>query len=90
MKLRHFCMITVLLLIVTKPAYAYLDGGTGSVIVQMLFAGVAGLLALLKLYWEKCKNFYRRIKCWMTGKPYQAPQQSTTSSTEDQHHDTKR
>ncbi|MFN7096680.1 MAG: hypothetical protein ACK4PR_03875 [Gammaproteobacteria bacterium] len=52
-------LIIAILMLVTAPAYAYLDSGTGSVIIQMLFAGVAGLLAILKMYWEKCKAGWR-------------------------------
>jgi hypothetical protein len=90
MKIRQLLIITALLLLITKPAYAYLDGGTGSVIVQMLFAGLAGLIALMKLYWEKCKNFFRRLIALITGKPYKVSPPAMTPSTEDQHHDTKR
>ena len=37
----------------TSPAWAYLDPGTGSIILQMLLGGVAGLLLAGKLYWHK-------------------------------------
>lgn len=48
------------LALISAPAYAYLDSGTGSVVIQLFFAGVAGFLAIVKLYWEKIKNFCRR------------------------------
>lgn len=41
----------------TEPAWAYLDPGTGSLILQSLIAGVAGLLVVGRLYWAKLKNF---------------------------------
>ncbi|MCT7378426.1 hypothetical protein [Chelativorans salis] len=34
-------------------AYAYLDAGTGSMILQVLLGGIAGLLIAGKLYWHK-------------------------------------
>jgi hypothetical protein len=34
-------------------AQAYLDPGTGSIVLQVLAAGVFGLLFLLKTYWRK-------------------------------------
>ncbi|MCR4264709.1 hypothetical protein [Nitratireductor sp. ZSWI3] len=37
----------------TSGAYAYLDGGTGSMILQVLLGGVAGLAVVGKLYWHK-------------------------------------
>ena len=45
-----------------SPVYAYLDGGTGSVIVQGLFAGIAGFLAIIKLYWQNLKSFVNRLR----------------------------
>jgi hypothetical protein len=36
-------------------AWAYLDPGTGSFILQMLLGGVAGMLVVVRLYWEKLK-----------------------------------
>ena len=37
----------------TSSAWAYLDPGTGSIILQVLLGGVAGLLLTGKLYWHK-------------------------------------
>ncbi len=44
---------------ITTPAYAYLDPGTGSMLVQMLLGGVAGVLVVGKLYWTRIKEFFR-------------------------------
>ena len=40
-----------------EPAYAYLDPGTGSMILQLLIGGVAGALVVGKLYYVKIKTF---------------------------------
>lgn len=37
----------------TSSAHAYLDPGTGSIILQVLLGGVAGLALAAKLYWHK-------------------------------------
>ena len=37
----------------TSTAHAYLDPGTGSIILQVLLGGVAGLTLACKLYWQK-------------------------------------
>ena len=37
----------------TSTAHAYLDLGTGSIILQVLLGGVAGLTLACKLYWQK-------------------------------------
>lgn len=36
---------------------AYLDPGTGSLIVQMIIAGIASALLALKIYWRNFKSF---------------------------------
>ena len=43
------------------PAFAYLDPGTGSIILQGLIAGIAGALVVGKLYWERIKQFFARL-----------------------------
>lgn len=45
------------MLCLTTPAYAYLDPGTGSILLQGLLAGVASAIAVLKLYWRRIKQF---------------------------------
>ena len=42
----------------TSPAYAYLDPGTGSMLVQGLIGGVAVVMSFLSLYWQKVKAFF--------------------------------
>ena len=37
----------------TTGAHAYLDAGTGSMILQVLLGGAAGLAIAGKLYWHK-------------------------------------
>ncbi len=37
----------------TSTVHAYLDPGTGSVILQVLLGGAAGLMLVGKLYWQK-------------------------------------
>ncbi len=42
---------------VPAPAYAYLDPGTGSMLLQLLLGGVAGALVIGKLYWARVTSF---------------------------------
>jgi hypothetical protein len=37
------------------PAYAYIDPGTGGMLVQLVTGGVAGLIVLAKLYWHRIR-----------------------------------
>jgi hypothetical protein len=39
------------------PAYAYLDPGSGSIILQSLLAGIATAAALVSLSWQRLKAF---------------------------------
>ena len=42
----------------TSPAYAYLDPGTGSMLLQGLIGGIAASIAFLSIYWQKVKAFF--------------------------------
>lgn len=46
----------------TRPAYAYLDPGTGSMILQILLGGIAGALTFGKFYWKTLKEKFTRKK----------------------------
>jgi hypothetical protein len=41
----------------TEPAWAYLDPGTGSMMLQLLLGGVAGAMVVGKLYWHRFRGF---------------------------------
>jgi hypothetical protein len=42
----------------TSPAQAYLDPGSGSMLLQLLLGGVAGAVVVLKLYWQRLLHFF--------------------------------
>lgn len=48
----------VILMSIAVPAHAYLDPGTGSMILQGLLAGIAGALVVGRLYWMRVKQFF--------------------------------
>lgn len=39
-------------------AHAYLDPGAGSVLLQILLGGVAGLLVVIRLWWRNLLAFF--------------------------------
>lgn len=51
----------------TTPAHAYLDPGTGSLILQALIAGIAAALAAVKIFWLKITIFFGKIKSAFSG-----------------------
>ena len=59
MKLYFF--LALLTLCINTKAYAYLDPGAGSSILQLILAFLAGLGAFLSLYWSKFKYFVGKI-----------------------------
>ena len=48
-------------------AYAYLDPGTGSIIVQGIIGAIAGGLVVGRMYWHKFKSFFSRAKAGTAG-----------------------
>jgi len=55
-----FYNIIAIFLIITN-AYAYLDPGTGSFILQAIIGFLAALSAGFLYYWTKVKNFFLRL-----------------------------
>jgi hypothetical protein len=43
----------------TCPAHAYLDPGTGSLILQVILGGIAGIAILGKLFWNRFKALFQ-------------------------------
>ena len=50
------------------PALAYLDPGTGSMLLQIILGGVAGSIIVIKLYWHNLKMKFSRKKPEQTNK----------------------
>lgn len=48
-------LIAVLLVLFTQPAWAYLDPGTGSMLLQVILGGIAAVGVALKLGWHKIR-----------------------------------
>ncbi len=55
-----FALLFASVLRVDAPAYAYLDPGTGSMLLQLLLGGVAGAMVVGKLYWQRITAFFGR------------------------------
>lgn len=43
-----------------SSAHAYLDPGTGSMVLQIVLGGVAGALVIVKIYWARVRSFFSR------------------------------
>ncbi|RPH57693.1 MAG: hypothetical protein EHM89_13585 [Acidobacteria bacterium] len=48
-----FVTVVWLVLVCARPAYAYLDPGSGGMMIQLLLGGFAGAAVLVRLYWRQ-------------------------------------
>ena len=55
-------LVLLIGILISTPAYAYLDPGTGSILLQGLLGGLAGAAVFLKLYWHKLLSLFGRKK----------------------------
>jgi hypothetical protein len=55
--LRSVLYVMAVLLVPTQ-AMAYLDPGSGSMLLQLLLGGVAGLAVVVKLFWHRLLAFF--------------------------------
>lgn len=57
MRKGHLILVTAACaLIVARPAHAYLDPATGSIVLQAVLAGIAGAALALKTFWHRIKG----------------------------------
>lgn len=47
--------VTVFLLLMFTDSEAYLDPGTGSMLLQVILGGIAAVGVVIKLYWHKLR-----------------------------------
>ena len=53
-------LLMFVVLFAAQPAYAYLDPGTGSFLLQVLIAALVGVSFTIRLYWRKVKELLSR------------------------------
>ena len=52
--------VAAILLAFEPPAYAYLDPGSGSMMLQVLLGGFAAVGVAARLYWHRVTAVFRR------------------------------
>jgi len=60
--MKTILILITLTILLFNPLYAYLDPGTGSMFLQLLLGGIAGVAVVIRLYW-------RKIVAKISGKP---------------------
>jgi hypothetical protein len=57
---KMFILTIIILALWVSPAYAYLDPGTGSILLQAVLAGIAAGITTISLYWKKIKAIFSK------------------------------
>ena len=74
MFLKALALLLVLCAIFPISVLAYIDPGSGSLLLQVLIAGLLGLAFTLRLYWRRLKNFLGRFLSGSTRDDKRLPQ----------------
>ena len=59
---RLVAFAAVLTIASTAPAYAYLDPGTASMLLQGLIGGAVAAASVISIYWARLKSFVTGTK----------------------------
>ena len=58
--MKVFLLLAAIILVLPQNAHAYLDPGSGSMIVQLLIAGIAGLGVGIKFFWRRIVDKFKK------------------------------
>ena len=63
-KVFSYTAVCVILLLIGFPtrAEAYLDPGTGSIVLQVAIGGILAAMATTRLYWKRLRSLFRRTR----------------------------
>jgi len=50
----------IFIIFINNKAFAYLDPGTGSIILQGILGAIAAGATYCSIYWQKIKNFFNK------------------------------
>lgn len=79
---RYYLILSLAMcaLIFPRPAHAYLDAGTGSYLIQIVIAFIAGGLFVFKAFWRKVWLFFKRNKKSTVAPASQNPDEKSEDS----------
>ena len=61
-KIFKFTLFLLLVTFYTNPVFAYLDPGTGNIILQAIIGAIAAGATFISVYWQKLKDFFKKNK----------------------------
>jgi hypothetical protein len=53
-------LLFIFIIFLNNKAFAYLDPGTGSIILQSILGIIAAVVSYGAIYWQKVKNFFNK------------------------------
>ena len=62
MNMRRLVFISLLICMINTSAYAYIDPGLGSILIQATIGAIAAVSLTIKIYWQKIKDFFIKRK----------------------------
>lgn len=60
-KVYNYCLSVSILTLASPPAYAYIDPGTGALVIQALIGAMATALVTIRLWWSKLTTLVRTV-----------------------------
>tara|TARA_B100000524_G_scaffold140432_1_gene70416 strand:- start:39 stop:263 length:225 start_codon:yes stop_codon:yes gene_type:complete len=60
-KINTLIFVIIFSLLFSTNSYAYIDPGSGSIILQAIIAAFAGAGTAITIYWKKVKLFFSKI-----------------------------
>jgi hypothetical protein len=51
----------IYIFVLSGDAYAYLDPGTGSYVLQIVIAGIVSALFTIKMFWRRLVDFFSNL-----------------------------
>ena len=69
MSIAFICLVLLLVWASEARVDAYLDPGSGSMLVQLLLGGVAGVAVIARLGWQRFRDLFRARDSKPEGQP---------------------
>ncbi len=60
--MKKILIINILTLFISNNAQAYIDPGSGSIIIQAILGAIAAVGTTASIYWSKIKKFFTKNK----------------------------
>ena len=60
--MKKIFIINIFILLISNNAHAYIDPGSGSIIIQAILGAIAAVGTTVSIYWTKIKKFFTKNK----------------------------